>query len=92
MGNIISKRKYTRLEAVAIDETPFESYTEVSSAIRNAKIDSVSDETFGKASNLINSSVAVVLTNTPVESIEGKTGKQKLLIVLLYTDNHYRGD
>jgi allantoicase len=53
MGNLLSKNRYTRLEAVAIDETAFECYTEVSSAARNAEVESVTDEAFGKASNLL---------------------------------------
>lgn len=55
MGAVLSKNKYDRLEAKTIGETALGCYTEVSSHLRNARIDSVTDETFGSASNLLKS-------------------------------------
>lgn len=58
MGVVLSKKKYDRLEAKTISETAFGCYTEVSSQLRNASIDSVTDETFGSASNLLKPTAA----------------------------------
>lgn len=63
MGNIISKQRYVRLDAKTINETAFECYTEVSSASRNAKVVSVTDETFGHANNLLNITTPELFTS-----------------------------
>lgn len=53
MGNIFSKKKYCRIDAKKLEETPFSYYTEVSSTLRKTQIESVTDETCGSASNLL---------------------------------------
>lgn len=53
MGNIFSKKNYCRLSSNRVEETPLGFSTEVSSILRNAKVEYVSDQTLGNASNLI---------------------------------------
>ncbi|KAI7891074.1 galactose-binding domain-like protein [Mucor mucedo] len=52
MGNVISK-KYTRLRATKVKDTTLMLSPQVSSAALDAKIESVTNESFGTASNLI---------------------------------------
>jgi hypothetical protein len=53
MGNALSGKTYTRLYVNDLKQTGFDNYTEVSSIKRNARIERVTDESFGKASNLL---------------------------------------
>ncbi|KAI9346309.1 hypothetical protein BD770DRAFT_446701 [Pilaira anomala] len=50
--NYFNKKNYYRLDAKEIEETHFSDYTEVSSASRNTRIESVTNETCGSTSNL----------------------------------------
>ncbi|GAA5814295.1 hypothetical protein MFLAVUS_007789 [Mucor flavus] len=53
MGNLFSTKNYCRLSSNRLEETPLVFSVDVSSVLRNAKIEYVSDETLGNASNLI---------------------------------------
>lgn len=72
MGVVLSKKNYTRLEANTLDQTSFECYTEVSSELRHAKIESATDQTFGSADNLLKS------TEVNKDLNNSKTGKNQL--------------
>lgn len=63
MGNIISIPKHQRLKATKLEETGFESFTEVSSSIRGGCIEVVTDESCGEASNLLKPAKAIRLLN-----------------------------
>ncbi|KAI9364211.1 hypothetical protein BD770DRAFT_469388 [Pilaira anomala] len=51
--NYFSKKNYYRLDAKEIEDTHFSDYIEVSSALRNTRIESVTDEACGSTSNLL---------------------------------------
>lgn len=53
MGNVFSKKTYCRIDAKRLEETPLGFSTEVSSVLRNAKVENVTDQTLGNASHLI---------------------------------------
>lgn len=57
MGNISSRHKYYQLKTTELKETGFQNFMEVSSKILGAKIEYVSDESFGSASNLLTQEV-----------------------------------
>lgn len=59
MGNILSK-KYSRLQAKSAEETTLIWSPQVSSAAFDAKIESVTNESFGTASNLIKNNEPIV--------------------------------
>lgn len=57
MGNILSVKRHVKLDVKNLKETGFDNFTEVSSVKRDARIKEVTDESIGKASNLLKEDV-----------------------------------
>jgi hypothetical protein len=53
MGNVFSGNRCSKVNVEHLNQTGFDNFTEVSSVKRDARIEKVSDESFGKASNLL---------------------------------------
>lgn len=53
MGNVSSRHKYYSLKTNELKETGFQNFMEVSLAQYGAKIEYVSDESFGNSSKLL---------------------------------------